>query len=74
MRCDTTTETFEVLCDLTRTPREALIAVQPLVRRKTDANAAFVLSMGARLRQIKKARRFEADQLARWAGEGGYEP
>lgn len=70
-RRDTTTEAYDALCDLTLSPRQALIAVQPLVRRKNDINAAFVMGMGWRFREIKWEQRFDADQLARWADDGG---
>ena len=73
-RRDTTTEAFEVLCDLTLTPYEALTAAQHLMRRWTGPNAAFVRLTGWHLRAIKAKQRFESDQLSRWAGEGGYEP
>lgn len=70
-RRDTTTEAFNILCDLTMTGREALIAVQPFVRRKNDINAAFVMGMGWRFRELKREQRFDDDQLARWADDGG---
>lgn len=70
-RRDTTMEAFDVLCDLTLTPMQALIAVQPLIRRKDDINAAFVVGMGWQFRAAKWEQRFDADQLSRWADDGG---
>lgn len=64
-------EAYDVLCDLTLTPRQALINVQPFIRRKNDINAAFIMGMGWRFRELKWEQRLEADQLARWADDGG---
>ena len=73
-RRDTTTEAFEVLCDLTRTRTDAFLTAFYLLRRKNDNNAAFVVCTGLRFRETKAEQRFESDQLSRWGGEGGYEP
>ena len=70
-RRDTEREAYDVLCDLTLTPREALINVQPFVRRKNDINAAFIMGMGWRFRELKWEQRLEADALARMADDGG---
>ncbi len=73
-RRDTTTEAFEVLCDLTRPRTDAFLKAFYLLRRKGNSNAAFVVRTGLRFRESKAEQRFESDQLSRWAGEGGYEP
>jgi hypothetical protein len=73
-RRDTTTEAFEALCDLSLTEREAVRKALRLTRRYTPENQAFTFIKGLGFRIAKAERRFNADQLARWAGEGGYEP
>lgn len=68
---DKTTEALDVLADLTRTDRDVILSADKLLRRKKDASAAFVLGWGLQSREIKRRYRFDTDQLARWADDGG---
>lgn len=70
-RRDTTTEAFNVLCDLSLTTREAVQKALRLTRLRTPENRAFICLEGIGFREIKADLRFEADQLARWADDGG---
>lgn len=71
MSRDTTTKAFDVLTDLTMTPRDAVLAAGHLLRRHDDINAAFVLGMGMRFREIKACKRFDEIAVDRWADDGG---
>ena len=68
---DSTTRGLDLLCDLTRTKREAVQAFAHMSRRWKPVSRGFILYIGGVCRAAKERRAFEENALASWCDDGG---